>query len=66
MQHYGDNFIPVIPGEELEHTPEKPFCWDSACDCHEDQEAIAHVSQQVQDGLFTSDEATDFVRGRGI
>ncbi len=60
-----DNFIPVIEGE-VEHTTEKPFCFDLTCPCHEDQEAITSVAQQVQDGLFTPQEATDFVNGRTI
>jgi len=61
-----DNFILVIPVDELEHTPEKPFCWDSACPCHEDGLLIEEVSVFVQDGLMTPQEATDFVAGRGI
>lgn len=62
-----DNFIPVIPIEDdTLHPPEKPFCWDSTCPCHEDQENIAIVAQQVQGGLFTPEEATDFVNGKTI
>lgn len=65
IERYGDNFIPVIPVEgELKHTKEKPFCFDLSCPCHEDPEAITTVAQQVQDGLFTPKEATDFVSGR--
>ena len=60
------NFSYVASVDYQEHTLEKPFCWDYSCDCHEDQENIALVAQQVQDGLFTPEEATDFVRGRGI
>ncbi len=67
MQPYGDNFIPVIPIEdEPTHSSENPFCWDQTCPCHEDQEAITIVAQHVEDGLFTPEEATDFVGGRGI
>ena len=61
-----DNFIPVIPVDNLEHTPEKPFCWDSSCPCHEDDLLIEEVSVFVQEGLMTPQEATDFVAGRGI
>ncbi len=32
----------------------------------EDDVAIFQVSLFVQDGLLTPDEATDFVRGKGI
>ncbi len=66
MQGFADNFIPVIPVDYLEHTDEKPFCWNAACPCHEDQESITTVAQHVQDGLFTPQEATDFVAGKGI
>jgi hypothetical protein len=67
MQGYGDNFIPVIPVEGgLEHTWEKPFCWNNACGCHEDEELISEVARHVGQGLMTSDEATDFVAGKGI
>ena len=66
MQGYGDNFIPVIPVDELLHTPEKPFCWDSTCGCHEDELFIAEIAQAVSDGLLTPDEATDFVAGRTV
>lgn len=61
-----DNFIPVIPVDDLEHTPEKPFCWDSSCPCHEDDLLVEEVSVFVQEGLMTPQEATDFVAGRGI
>jgi hypothetical protein len=67
MQGYGDNFIPVIPVEVyLEHTGEKPFCWNNTCGCHEDETLISEVAQHVEQGLMTSDEATDFVAGKGI
>jgi hypothetical protein len=66
MEPYGDNFIPVVPTDSQEHTPEKFFCWDQTCPCHEDQEAIAQVAQHVTDGLMTPEEATDFVGGRNI
>jgi hypothetical protein len=67
MQGYGDNFIPVIPvSGDLEHTGEKPFCWNVVCGCHEDRELISEVAQHVEQGLMTSDEATDFVAGKGI
>jgi hypothetical protein len=60
-----DNFAYVIPVEdEPEHSPLQPFCWDTTCPCHEDDEAIAAVYQAVQDGLITPDEATDFVLGK--
>ena len=61
-----DNFSIVVPVDYLLHTPEKPFCFDPMCPCHEDDLLIEEVSLHVQDGLLTMDEATDFVAGRGI
>ena len=66
IQPYGDNFIPVIPTDQIEHSDGQPFCWDQACDCHEDQDAIGLVAQYVSSGLMTPDEATDFVGGKKI
>jgi hypothetical protein len=61
-----DNFTYLIYVDHVLHTAEKPFCFDSACECHEDDVLIYQVSLYVQDGLMTLDEATDFVKGRGI
>jgi hypothetical protein len=51
---------------DVEHSEEKPFCWDPTCSCHENDLLIFQVSLYVQDGLLTPDEATDFVKGKGI
>ena len=61
-----DNFAYVIAVEadEILHTPDHPFCWNSACACHEDQEAIAAVQAYISDGVMAYDEATLFVSGR--
>ena len=56
-------FVPVV--FDL-HTPEKPFCYDAACACHEDDVLIFQVWLFVQNGLMTPEEATDFVKGSGI
>ena len=61
-----DNFSIVVPVDYLLHTPEKPFCYDAMCPCHEDDLLIEEVSLHVQDGLLTADEATDFVNGKGV
>jgi len=61
-----DNFTYLIYVEHVLHTAEKPFCFDSACECHEDDVLIYQVSLHVQDSLMTPDEATGFVKGRGI
>jgi hypothetical protein len=66
VQPVPDNFAYVIPVDEVEHTPESPFCYDPTCDCHEDQDAIGLVAQHVQGGLLTPDEATDFVAGKQV
>jgi hypothetical protein len=61
-----DNLTYVVPVDNLEHTTEKPFCWDSTCDCHEDELLIAEVAEAVFNGLLTPYEATDFVAGRTV
>ena len=61
-----DNFIPVVPVDYKDHTQEKLFCWNDSCPCREDQENIAQVAKWISDGLMTPEQATDFVRGRGI
>jgi hypothetical protein len=61
-----DNFSYVVPVDEIEHSPEKPFCFDSTCQCHEDEVEIARVALFIEDGLMTPEEATDFVEGKGI
>ena len=63
---FPDNFAYVIfvDEHELFHTADHPFCWNSTCECHEDQDAIATVQQYIVDGLMASDEATSFVSGR--
>lgn len=66
LEPYADNFIPVISGDYVEHTPDNPFCWDASCPCHEDQESIATVHQAYQNGLITADDATRIVQGRTI
>lgn len=64
LRPYADNFTPVISTDHAVHTHEHPFCYDQTCPCHEDEDAIAAVNQAIQDGLMTSDEATDFVSGK--
>ncbi len=68
MQGFGDNFIPVIPFEDDRlHMDTHPFCSiDPHCSYHEDQELIRTVAGHVANGLFTEEEATRFVAGRGL
>ena len=65
-KHFGDNFIPIIFVDSLEHTTDRPFCWDMTCPCHEDPDTIAEVHQAYQDGLLTAENATQIVRGQTI
>jgi hypothetical protein len=66
MQHYGDNFIPVIPRDTINlHPDDNPFCSiDPSCPCHEDQQRISVVYDQVQQGLLTPLEGRRTVEGR--
>ncbi len=61
-----DNFSIVVPVDYSLHAPEKPFCYDSQCPCHEHDLLTAEVNVFVQAGLMTPEEATNFVAGRGI
>jgi hypothetical protein len=65
---YADNFIPILrPGFPVihDHTPDRPFCPDNSCPCHEnDEKSIAQVQQWYQDGIITTDHATDIIMGR--
>lgn len=67
MQGYADTFIPAIPIEhEQLHTPTNPFCPDTTCGCHEDERLREQVAQQVQDGLLTPLEASQFTAGKTL
>ena len=66
LQHWGDNFIPVIPTDNILHTADHPFCFDPSCGCHEDQELIAPVNQAYLNGELTSQEATNIVNGKTV
>ncbi|WP_244422017.1 hypothetical protein [Ktedonobacter racemifer] len=61
---YGDNVLPVIPNDNQLHSITYPFCCDPSCPCHEDQSNIAQVAQYVNEGLLTSQEASDHVAGK--
>ncbi len=62
-EHFGDNFIPIIQVDYLEHTVDRPFCQDETCPCHEDQDAIAAVNQAYVDGLIAAEDATRIIQG---
>ena len=46
------------------HTTDHPFCFDPACSCHEQRQAIDLVNSWVEQGSMTEEEATNFVAGR--
>jgi len=68
MQHFGDNFIPVIPVEDdlPLHTDIYPFCSASSCACHRDPDLLAPVEQAFNAGLLTSEEAMRIVQGKAL
>jgi len=66
IKPYGDNFAFVIPVDAIQHTSDKPFCWNSSCPCHADPETYIQVQQFVYDGLMTPAEATDYVAGKTV
>ena len=67
MGEFGDTLIPVILVEdEILHTLDKPFCWDSVCGCHLDETLLRQVQQIVLDGLMTPHEAMLFIAGKTV
>jgi hypothetical protein len=66
MEHYGDNFIPIVPSDYLEHDLNTPFCWNDGCICREDQAAIDALNEAYQGGLVTSDERDTIYHGRTV
>jgi hypothetical protein len=70
---FADSVPPVLPVASPDfqyptqyHTPDKPFCPEPACTCHEDPDAIAQVNEYVYEGLMTPDDATRFVQGKTV
>ena len=45
------------------HTPEMPFCPLPSCECHTNQEEIAKLLEQINNGLLTLREAAHFADG---
>jgi hypothetical protein len=51
-KHY-EHHDPII------QTQQNPFCSiDPSCPCHDDPELIAEITQKVEQGLLTPEEAT--------
>ncbi len=66
MQHYGDNFVPVVPDEHPLHTQEQPFCGDPTCICYGDKDNIAAINDAINAGTITADDAQRIVKGETI
>jgi len=66
MQHYGDNFLPVVPEDNPLHTAEHPFCYNDTCGCHEDETLVTDVLDAYSNGLLTSEEAAHTVAGKTV
>ncbi len=65
LPSYSDNFIPVVPTDAPIHTAEHSFCrLDPACPCYEDPDNIQALSQAIQEGYLTPEEATRIVQGK--
>ena len=59
--------IAIQMEDPILHTAAHPFCGiDPTCPCTEDQEALAALAQQVEDGLLTPEEATNIATGKTI
>jgi hypothetical protein len=58
--------IPIPMEDDLVHTDDFPFCADPTCPDKEDDDLIAEVAQQIEDGLLTPVEATRYVQGRQL
>ncbi len=58
--------IPIPMEDPIIHTLEYPFCDDPTCPDKEDPELRAQVAQLIKDGLFTPEEATNYVLGKTL
>lgn len=61
-----DNFQPIIPVDQLEHTPDHPFCWDIACPCHSDTVALQELAASHREGLVSAKDADRIYQGRTV
>ena len=66
MNHYGDNFVVVVPEEHPLHTPEQPFCGDPTCICYDDTDTIAAMNNAIHDGIITAEDATRIIKGETV
>jgi hypothetical protein len=66
MQHYGDNFVPVVPDEHLLHTQEQPLCGDPTCLCYEDNDTLAAIHDAIIAGTITAHDAQRMIKGQTV
>jgi len=66
MQHYGDNFVFVVPADNPLHTAEHPFCGDPTCPCSDDTDTLTELDQAIREGLITPDDATSIIAGKTV
>ncbi len=66
MQHYGDNFVLVVPTTQPLHTETNPFCGDPTCPCSEDTDTLTELDQAIREGLISSEDATRIIKGKTV
>jgi hypothetical protein len=66
MNHYGDNFVLVVPEEHPLHTQEQPFCGDPTCICYVDKDNIAAINDAINAGTITADDAQRIIKGQTV
>ncbi len=65
--HEHHETIVILMEDPIIHTQQNPFCSiDPNCPCHDDPELIAEVTQEVEQGLLTPDEATRLIMGQQV
>lgn len=58
---------PVLPGTDYRiHTDEHPFCEESDCPCHEDEENLATLQDWYDNGLIGATDGDLIYHGRTI
>lgn len=50
----------------LLHDEDHPFCYDSGCPCHEDEELIGDLEEYRQDGLVSNQDCDNIYNGRTV
>jgi hypothetical protein len=59
--------IVILMEGPIIHTAGRPFCSiDPSCPCHDEPELIAEITQKIEQGLLTTDEATRLIMGQQV